>query len=74
MNCGDCILGTARRRVAAFLKNGGRRLYMPGPNGFHVMTIDGFTAAGEIRLHDEQGRKFELSTCSIPLVAFAGVS
>ena len=74
MNCGDCILGTARRRVAAFLKSGGKRLYMPGPNGFHVMTIEGATASGELRLHDEHGHTFELSVCSIPLVAFAGVS
>ena len=64
MNCGDCILGTGKRRVVAYMKDGGKRLYIPAPNGFHVTMIHGFTATGELRLRDEHGREFELSPCS----------
>lgn len=75
MSCFDCDTGMAKRRVEAFLRTGGKRLYLPCPGGLHVVTILGFSQPdGELRLRDEKNRVFEASACRIPPIAFAGVA
>lgn len=75
MSCFDCATRSAQRRVERFMKSGGKRLYLPCPGGFHVVTILGFTQPNnELRLRDENGREFEASACCIPPIAFAGVA
>lgn len=74
MMCPDCLLSEGAKRITAYLKNGGKRLYLPAPGGVSIAEILGFTKTREVRLRDLNGREWEASPCSIPLRAFVGVS